>query len=126
MAYVKKTDNPKIGRPPKIIDWKKVEALATIQATQEEICAVMDVHSDTLTDSCRKEFGVGFSEMFKKWREGGRSSLRRAQWTKALEGHPTMLIWMGKQVLGQKDQIETTAVEPIKLGYDPSKLPDEK
>lgn len=126
MAYVKKTNNPKMGRPPKVIDWNKVETLCQIQCTQEEIAAVMEIHLDNLCLAAKREHGCTFADLFKKWREGGRCSLRRSQWKKALEGNPTMLIWMGKQVLGQKDQIETTAVEPIKLGYDPSKLPDEK
>ena len=126
MAYVKKTNNPKMGRPPKEINWKQVETLCSIQATQEEISAVLEIHLDNLCLAAKREYGLTFADLFNKWRQGGKCSLRRAQWKKALEGHPTMLIWMGKQVLGQKDQIETFAAEPIKLGYDPSKLPDEK
>lgn len=125
MAYVRKTNNPNMGRPPKEIDWKKVETLCQIQCTQEEIASVMDIHIDNLTLAAKRDHGLTFADLFKKWREGGRCSLRRSQWKKALEGNPTMLIWMGKQVLGQKDQIETTVTEPIKLGYDPTKLPDE-
>lgn len=115
----------KMGRPPKPIDWKKVEALCQIQCSQEEIATVMEVHIDTLCIASKKEYGITFSDLFKRWREGGRCSLRRSQWKKALEGNPAMLIWMGKQVLGQKDQVDYREVEPVKLGYDPSKLADE-
>ena len=33
----------------------------------------------------------------------GRTSIRRAQYKAALDGNPTMLIWLGKQLLGQKE-----------------------
>lgn len=125
MAYVRKTDNPKMGRPPKDLDWKKIEALCQIQCTQEEICTVMEIHPDNLCLAAKREYDSTFADLFKKWREGGRCSLRRAQWKKALEGNPALLIWMGKQVLGQKDLIETSNLEPIKLGYDPVKILEE-
>lgn len=114
-----------MGRPPKPIDWAKVETLCSIQCTQEEIAAVMEIHLDNLCQAAKREHGMTFADLFKKWREGGRASLRRQQWKKALEGNPALLIWMGKQVLGQKDQVDYREVEPVKLGYDPSKLADE-
>jgi hypothetical protein len=33
--------------------------------------------------------------------------LRKAQYNKALEGNPVMLIWLGKNILGQKDDPST-------------------
>ena len=33
-------------------------------------------------------------------------SLRRAQYQKALDGNPTMLIWLGKQILGQRERVD--------------------
>jgi hypothetical protein len=33
--------------------------------------------------------------------------LRHAQFQKALSGNPALLIWMGKQLLGQRDQMLT-------------------
>lgn len=38
----------------------------------------------------------------------GRASLRRAQFLAALKGDRTMLIWLGKQLLGQTDKVENT------------------
>jgi hypothetical protein len=35
-------------------------------------------------------------------------SLRRWQIEAARKGNPTMLVWLGKQLLGQTDKIETT------------------
>jgi hypothetical protein len=36
--------------------------------------------------------------------------LRRAQWKAAVsDGNPTMLVWLGKQLLGQQDSLTLTA-----------------
>lgn len=123
---VKKGDTTpkKMGRPPKEINWSQVETLCAIQCTADEICATLDVHIDTLCIASKKQYGCTFSDLFKRLREGGKCSLRRSQWKKAMEGNPTMLIWMGKQVLAQKDTIEFSNAQPITLAYDPHKLGD--
>ena len=41
----------------------------------------------------------------------GKATLRRMQWKGAQAGNPTMLIWLGKQLLGQKDRSELTGAE---------------
>ncbi len=46
-------------------------------------------------------------------------SLRRKQWRAAEEGNTTMLVWLGKQYLGQKDKSEMNATV-----YQPKKLVD--
>jgi len=91
----------KAGRPPIEFDEgleKQIRSLAMIQCTVEEI-AIVTGHSST---TLRRHFG----DAIKEGREGGKSSLRRAQFKAALKGNPTMLIWLGKQTLGQKDKLE--------------------
>ena len=46
----------------------------------------------------------GFCEVFKKHSAGGKSSLRRQQFALAMKGNAAMLIWLGKQYLGQADK----------------------
>ncbi len=41
-------------------------------------------------------------------RENGRATLRRYQWQTAQAGNPALLIWLGKQILGQRDKIDNT------------------
>ncbi len=79
--------------------------MCSIQCTQEEICNVLDVTDKTLTRWCKKTYGESFSEVYEKKRDGGRVSLRRMQWT-AAEKNPTLLIWLGKQMLKQRDKFE--------------------
>ena len=101
----------KVGRPKKELDTDMIERLASIFCTNEEISTIVGCHSDTLADN--------FSEYLKKGRDKGKMSLRRMQWEKAQTGNTTMLIWLGKQMLGQKDKIETSENnEPLPWSYD--------
>ena len=81
------------------------ENLCSIQCTKEEICAVLEVSEKTLNSWCNNVYGENFSLVFNEKREYGKSSLRRTQW-KLAEKNPTMAIFLGKQYLGQRDNIE--------------------
>ncbi len=94
------------GRPHKEIDKKQFENLCRIQCTRDEICAFLEVSDKTLTAWCKRTYGKSFSAIFSEKRGLGKISLRRAQYEKAMEGNPTMLIWLGRQYLGQVDQPE--------------------
>lgn len=95
------------GRPKKEIDKAIFEELCAIQCTLNEIAGVFRCHIDTIDRFCREEYDDCFSNVFKKYSEEGKSSLRRAQWKKAVyDGNTTMLIWLGKQYLGQTEKIQ--------------------
>ena len=95
----------KVGRPIKEIDKKQFESLCAIQCTIEEICAVLDVDDKTLTKWCKKTYNKNFSEVFSIKRQNGKASLRRMQWHLA-EKNPSMAIFLGKNFLNQRDNIE--------------------
>jgi hypothetical protein len=101
-----------MARPRKEIDWSDVEKLCGLQCTQEEIAQFCDVSQDTLTRHCQDEFGMSFAEFFEQKRGAGRISLRRSQWQLAQKGNPTMLIWLGKQYLSQRDKTSTELSGP--------------
>lgn len=95
------------GRPRKEINIDQLEEMVKIQCTAEECASVLGVSSDTLDRRLKEEGFAGFAEFFKKYSDDGKSSLRRAQWKAAVEnGNPTMLVWLGKQMLGQSDKVE--------------------
>lgn len=85
---------------------KQFETLCAIQCTEEEIRAVLDCDLVTLNRWCRDTYGGTFSQVFKQKKEGGKASLRRNQW-KLSETSATMAIWLGKQLLGQTDEVRT-------------------
>lgn len=95
--------NP-VGRPRKEIDIKQLAAMCQIQCTAEECASIFDCCADTL-DARLKDAGyANFSEFYKIHSDEGKASLRRLQWKNAQNGNVAMQIWLGKQMLGQKDR----------------------
>lgn len=94
------------GRPRVDIDWKVFDRLCHWQCTLEEIAQWFDCSPDTIERAVKREKEMGFAEYFKKRSAGGKSSLRRAQFRKAIKGGSVpMQIWLGKQYLGQRDLV---------------------
>ena len=92
----------KAGRPPTPIDYDQVQRLAQIQCTEYEIAALIDMSDDGFRR--RKLSDNELVGALKKGYENGKASLRRLQYKGAESGNPTMLIWLGKQYLGQRDK----------------------
>jgi hypothetical protein len=95
------------GRPPVVLtveQVKLIETLSLYRCTTAEISgALMAIGVEYSVRSLKRNYGT----RIKEWRDAGKATLRRAQWQKALSGNPTMLIWMGKQILGQRDKNDT-------------------
>jgi DNA-binding CsgD family transcriptional regulator len=95
----------------KPVDLKVVEGMASVGATNCEIADFLGV-SEALV---RKRCGA----VLTKARASLRTRLRQAQIKAALAGNPAMLIWLGKQMLGQVEKHEVSGTEgghPIELG----------
>jgi hypothetical protein len=102
---------PNTGRPRKLIDPDQVRNLAQIGCTELEMTTVLKCSERTL----RRRFG----RLIKEGRERMKVSLRRRQYEVAMRGNATMLIWLGKQYLGQRDHHGLTGPDgsPIELSY---------
>lgn len=85
-----------MSRPKIDIDEKVVEGMASVGATNVEIADFLGVDEALVRRRCR--------EVLVKARAGLKTRLRQAQLKVALNGNPTMLIWLGKQMLNQADQ----------------------
>lgn len=88
----------KMGRKLLDIDPDDVFRLASMQCTNKEIGAFFGCDETTIAKR--------FSTELSKGRETGKMSLRRKQLEVAKSGNVTMLIWLGKQYLGQSDKQE--------------------
>lgn len=103
-----KRDGP--GRPPKEIDLGELEKLVRMQCTRAEVAAWFECHEDTIDRRLLADIGINFAAYFEEKRGRGRISLRRRQWKQAIEaGNTTMLIFLGKNYLGQSDKQEIAA-----------------
>ena len=111
-----KTGNPN-GRPRIQFDLEGIESLAALNCTQLEVAQFFGISLATVEHRFNQE-----PELRAAWDRGratGKLSLRRKQSQLAEEGNVTMLIWLGKQLLGQSDRqsIEHTGANggPIQL-----------
>lgn len=96
-----------MARPKIDINEEQLLKLAMIHCTVAEMAAVLGCSKDTLERR--------FAAVIEKGRDTGKMSLRRLQWEGAQKGNTALLIWLGKQLLGQKD------ISRIEL----DKIPDE-
>lgn len=83
------------GDNKKVIDPKEVEKLAAIGMKNSEIAEYLECDDSTLA--------YNFKQELKKGRHNLKSSLRQAQIKYALEGNTSLLIFLGKNLLGQSD-----------------------
>lgn len=87
-----------MARPRKDIDARLVREAAKLGCSTPEIAVLAGCSVDTLDRR--------FADVLAKGREDGKRKLRRIQWKLAERGNATMCIWLGKQLLGQKDRQE--------------------
>ena len=99
----------KVGRPKLNIDGEKISKWISYGATVKEIADVENCSEDHIHTVFRDKITKG---------KGQRNiRLRKAQIELALSGNCSMLIWLGKQYLGQKDTPDP-AKESLPTGFD--------
>ncbi len=102
----------KIGRPQiqwSEEQWKAFKSICRVTNKPYAISLVMGVRQSTIDSILKRELGVSFEDYLAKSWEETRYQLRAKQIDMALAGHPTMLIWLGKQILGQTDKHQLDA-----------------
>lgn len=91
----KEVEGVVVGRDKKVIPPQEVFKLAQIGCKNHEICDWFGIDDSTLNYQFKQELVKG--------REALKQSLRRAQIELALKGNAVMLIWLGKNILGQQE-----------------------
>ena len=109
-----------MGRPKIEINWEEFDKLCALQCTLLEFAAYFNCSDDTIERRVKEKHSVTFAEYYDQKRGSGKISLRRKQFQTAMSGNPTMLVWLGKQWLGQKDKQEISGDDkaPLLLRYN--------
>jgi hypothetical protein len=94
------TEPKKRGRPKAKIDIGEIEKLAALGCTNEELAAWFGLGHGTIDRFIATKAG---REAIERGRHKGRLSVRREQFKLLQAGNATMGIWLGKQLLGQRD-----------------------
>lgn len=101
------------GRPKKLnadaATLSTLRGLGLIQATDRECAAALEVALQTFVNFLAEP---GVRDVFEDGKANGRISLRRKQFELAMKGDRTMLVWLGKNMLGQSDKVDTTLSGP--------------
>src|ERR1051325_2802005 len=84
------------------IDLAELERLSAMQCTDEEIAAWFKVTTRTIE---RRRKNRAFAEVMDRGKAKGRISVRRMQMKLLEQGNATMGVWLGKQILGQTDEV---------------------
>jgi|SRR5579872_14219 len=94
------------------INLGELEKLAAMQCTDEEIAAWFGVSTRTIE---RRRKSRVFAEIIERGKAKGRISLRRAQLKMLEDGNSTMGVWLGKQYLGQRDEVAVSSMQTISV-----------
>ena len=93
-----------MARPKKYhIDTKQLQKLAKLGCTNKEMADFFGCSADLLEKS--------YSEYLTKGRAEQKMRLRQLQWKSAEKGNVSMLIFLGKNILGQQDRLEENQLE---------------
>ena len=101
-----------MARPKKYkINGEEVTKLASLHCTNMEIAEFFGCDESLIRKS--------YSEFLNKGRADMKIKLRKLQWKSADKGNVTMQIFLGKNILGQKDRHETAELdEPLVWSAD--------
>jgi hypothetical protein len=104
--------------PAKIeVDPERVRELARFMYTDEEIAVVMGINYDTFKTRKREnpEIGVALQE----GKANARRALRSKQMEIAIKGNVSMLQFLGKQYLDQKEKTESEVKGTVIMQFTP-------
>lgn len=132
--------NP-VGRPKDEFDWKLLDNLVKNEST-EWFCAEIMLTSkgeelshksiQAMVKKIQREIEEKYQCNFVQYREQKkeyrRGQLRQKQWEAVNNGVPSLLIWMGKQYLDQKDRAlnEVTGANGAPIEHNLSDITDEQ
>ena len=86
--------------------WDQLDAL--IVWASEVYCAEkLGMSVDSLARRIKEETGLDFAEYKRQKKEPLRINLLKKQYDVAMSGNVSMLIWLGKNELGQSDKLES-------------------
>lgn len=112
--------NNAVGRPKKELDWRLIDSILQYGASLVDCSDICEMSEDSVQNKIKAKYGVTFSEYRDRKKSKMRMKLRQKQFDLALKGNVPLLIWLGKQELGQSDRAENTNTDKIEITIDSS------
>jgi len=90
------------------INWSEVSEYLQAGCSGVEIASKLGIHENTLYQRCRTDLNVEFMAYSQQKRASGEALLKKTQFDMAvIDKDRSMLIWLGKNRLGQTDKQQT-------------------
>lgn len=118
-----KNKGKNVGRPQSEINWELLDSVLELGARLIDCSDFLKVSEDTIQNKIRERFGLTFSQYRDKKLSKMRMKLLQKQFEIAMKGNVALLIWLGKQHLGQSDkqEIVNDSKVSLKLSHDEKK-----
>lgn len=112
-----------MGRKRVELDWSVVDTTCFYGATTPQLKFLLEKKGVTLTRKSieaiiKREKGVTFSEYRETQHCGAKFKLAQKQFEVAMSGNPSLLIFLGKNWLGQSDKIDNEQRGELKIKYE--------
>jgi len=122
MPTIKLEKKKNTGRPKAEIDWNMVDQLLEAGCSGAQIAGYFGVVADTIYERCKIEKEMQFSAYSHQKSSKGEALLTKAQYEKALgksdQGDNTLLIWLGKTRLKQKEHEDQVITKEVEAKFD--------
>jgi IS30 family transposase len=90
------------------IDWSYIGELCEAGCSGVEIASKLGIHQNTIYQRCKTDLNIEFVEFSQQKKQSGEALIKKTQFDMAVKDKDkTMLIWLGKNRLGQKDKQQT-------------------
>lgn len=99
------------GRPKIELDWNLINGVLQFGARLLDCSELCKVSDDVIQSRIKEEFGITFTEYRNRKMSSMRMKLLQKQFDVAMQGNIAMLIFLGKNHLGQADKIENKNIE---------------
>ena len=105
-------------KKPVHYDLDLVHKLGLIHASDQECAILLGMNTQTFRRLMKED--VQFKVGMERGRAQGKRAIRQKQYDMAMEDNEKMLVWLGKNILGQADkkEVEHAAKDPLKALLD--------
>lgn len=101
--------------------WNAFRSMCIVTNKRHRVAKAMGNDEKTINRIVKEKLGISFSEYIEKRFDEGNLKLLAKQYEVAMSGDRTMLIWLGKNRLGQSDKTEmkdtTETIEKIAVEH---------
>ena len=106
------------GRKKVELDMEALKKACMVGCTQEDCANILQVSVRTIERRLKDDGWNNFDEFFKSHFDLTKQSLRHWQIQAARGGNVTMMIWLGKQFLSQRDKADLDVDGGLTINWD--------